>query len=183
MCYLSSMRIFPLALGALLFAVPAKADKFWLSDPAASKAAAGSLPDVLEGVLIGEDADVYHVRIVGGEIQLSKKAVFKVEKDGLTLEKILEIEKQGAAKLAASRGERKAAPAASRRRRDVTAAEASAQQPGSDSPVQAPVFDPTVGRALPVVSDAQLQRDLHAAWKATRDRDFLVALRQQRRAQ
>jgi len=183
MCYPSSMRIFPLAVGALLLAVPAKADKFWLSDPAASKAAAGSVPDVLEGVLLSEDADVYHVRIVGGEIQLSKKAVFKVEKDGLTLEKILETEKQNSAKLAASHAERKAAPAAGPRRRDVSAAEASAQRPAADGPVDAPVFDATVGRALPVVSDAQLQRDLHAAWKATRDRSYLVALRQQRRAQ
>ena len=178
------MRMFPFVLGALLLAVPAKADKFWLTDPAAKKSAEGSTPDFLEGVLLGEDANVYHVRVGGGEIQLPKKAVFKVEKDALTIEQILETEKQGAARLAASQAERKAAPAASARRKNVAAVEAAAKRSdaAADGAVQEPAFDPIVGRALPIVSDAELQRDLQLAWSLTKDRRYLTALRQLRRA-
>ena len=101
------MRYLPLTVCALLFAVPAKADKFWLSDPAAEKnAAAGSSANVLEGVLIAETEDAYQVRIVGGEVFLPKKAVFKVEKDGLTLDSIAKSEKDNSEALAAANRER-----------------------------------------------------------------------------
>ena len=87
------MRLIPLIVCTLLLSVPAKADKFWLEDPESHKnAAAGSSPAVIEGVLLSEDADGYHVRTVGGEVVLAKKSVFKIEKDGLTLDAIVKAE-------------------------------------------------------------------------------------------
>lgn len=182
------MRTLPLIACALLFAVPAKADKFWLSDPAAQKdAAAGSTPDVIEGVLLAEDADGYHLRIVGGELVLPKKAVFKIEKDGLTVDAIVKVEKDAAAVLATADRERQLLQEVARKEREIRVAEASARR-GSARPAEAsaprrdaaPAYDPVVDAIVPAAGDPVLAAKL--AWEQTGDRRWLVEMRRLRRA-
>lgn len=174
---------------ALLLALPAKADKFWLSDPADPKVEAGSSPNVIEGVLIAENDDGYHVRVVGGELFLAKKAVFKVEKDSLSLDDISKAEQQAAEANAAAERERAAAEAASRRANQVRVAEASASKAAAKvvaadaepAPAAEPAgYDPVVGRATGT-SQADLLRDAQVAWTLTKDRRYLKLLRQLRR--
>lgn len=177
---------------ALLFALPAKADKYWLSDPAAEKnAAAGSSPNVIEGVLLAEDADAYHIRVVGGELVLPKKNVVKVEKDELSLDAIVKAETEAAAKLAAQNAEREQAQTASRKARDIQILEASARRTRSevaaaraaaDAPAPQPAFDPVVGVVRGGLGAQQdLMVDAQLAWQMTRDPRYLKVLRQLRR--
>lgn len=184
------MRFLPLSACALLFALPAKADKFWLSDPAANKnAPANSSPDVIQGVLLSEDATSYHVRIVGGELVLAKKRVFKVEKDGLTVDNIVKAEKDASEALALANKERGLKQELDRKERELKAAEATAHR-GNAKPVDASMntaeaapstFDPVVGVARGV-SDAEAQLELKRLYEATRDQTYLTALRKLRRA-
>lgn len=184
LCYPGCMRIFSITACALLLALPAKADKFWLSDPAAQKnAAAGSSPDVIEGVLLAEDAEGYHIRIVGGELVLAKKSVFQVEKDGLTLDAIVKAEKDAAEALALANQERGLQAAVTKKEREVRAAEASARKSDTKATEGKAVeagFDPVVDRAP---SRTDLVRDAMLAYESTRDRAYLRAARQLRRAQ
>lgn len=182
------MRFLPLTACALLFALPAKADKFWLSDPAAQQnAPASSSPDLLEGVLLGEEGDSYRIRVVGGELLLAKKAVFKVEKDGLTVEAIAKAEKDAAETLALANRERELQQQIARKERDVKAAEAAARKRdvkpaeaslrAADEPV---AFDPVLG-GLPAMNRGDLVREMRLAYDQTGNRDYLRALRQLRR--
>ena len=87
------MRSLPLLFGALLLATTAKADTFWLSDPEdATRAAAGSAPDVLRGVMLAEEDGYYLVRVPGGEVRLAKESVFRIDQDDLDLEAIAAAE-------------------------------------------------------------------------------------------
>lgn len=186
------MRFPLLCAAALLFALPAKADKFWLVDPAAAKnATAGSSPEVIEGVLIGQDQDGYHVRIVGGELLLAKKSVFKVEKDELTIEAIVKAEQAAAAKADAQNRDRELQQAEARKVRDIQILEAAARrtkaevQAAQAQQVPAPQagFDPVLGVMRPgYVSQQDLMLDAQLAWQMTRDPRYLKVLRQLRRA-
>ena len=181
------MRFLPLTACALLFALPAKADKFWLSDPAAQKGApATSSPDLIHGVLLGEDADGYHIRIVGGEVVLPKKLVFKVEKDDLTLDAITKSEKDAAEALAAADKERALQQQVARKERQLKAAEAAAKrsetkpaEAAAPKAVAVDAFDPALGVA--VLGRGDLMREAQLAYEATGDRSYLKALRQLRR--
>lgn len=185
------MRILPLVLGSLLFQVPAYADTFWLSDPAAQKnAAEGSQPDVVRGVLIAESDEGYHVRIVGGEVILPKSSVFKIEKDDLSIDAIVKLEQDQADALAAADRERQMAQAAARRARQVAAVEASTTKAATSTTTEAvvvaepePSFDPVLGvaRESGAINQPQLLRDLQLAWSLTQDRRYLKLLRQVRR--
>lgn len=185
------MRYLPLIAGVLLICAPAKADKFWLSDPAAQKAAAGSSPDLIEGVLVAEDDESYHVRIEGGEIVLSKKRVFKVEKDGLTLDAIVKAEGAKKEALEQANKDRVLAQAEAKQQRNVRFAEASSRSSAEAveadtsrsevSPAATQRFDPVVGVVAGVVSDAALMRDAKVLWNLTKDRRHLRDLRQLRR--
>lgn len=211
MWYSSGMRILLLPLFALCLQVPAKADKFWLSDPAAQQnAPEGSTPNVIEGVLIAESDEGYHVRTVGGEILLPKKSVFRIEKDSLSIDAIIQQEQQAAERRATSEAAPKAAPASARHtKRAVRAVDATTNRSddapnagptaGTDSvpdsvpatvPDRAPVgskpsgFDPVIGREIPPtngMSQADLMAELQLAWRLTKDKRYLVALRQLRR--
>lgn len=188
------MRILPCTLLALCFAAPAKADKFWLSDPAAEKnAAEGSRPNVIEGVLLAEDAEGYHVRIVGGEVLLQKKLVFRIEKDALSIDAIVQQEQAAAKALAEADEARRAANAAIPRQRTrggVQAAEAAAKR-SEAAPAPAPAestaapagFDPVVGRIVPGTgpSHADLLAEAQRQWSLTKDRRYLSLLRKLRR--
>src|SRR5262249_42310896 len=71
----------PLALLAALALAPASTpDKFWLEPPDRKVAVEGSLPAVIEGVLLDQTDKQYHVRVVGGELWLDKAKVVKLEK-------------------------------------------------------------------------------------------------------
>jgi hypothetical protein len=184
------MRFIPLSACALLLALPAKADKFWFSDPATAKnAPAGSSPDCLQGVLISEDATSYHIRVVGGELVLAKKSVVKVEKDGLTLENIQKSEKDAADALALANKERTLKQELDRKERELRAVEASARH-GNARPVEAsaprpevapPTFDPVLGVARGV-SDVATQLELKRLYEETGDQSYLTDLRRLRRA-
>ena len=185
------MRYLPLIAGVLLICAPAKADKFWLSDPAQQPATAGSSPDLIQGVLVAEDDEAYHVRIEGGEVLLPKAQVFKVEKDGLTLTDITKAEASSKKALAQANKDRVAAQAQASKRRKARIVEASARRTAraieaDASRRQAPAlpaarFDPIIGVVTGGISDAALIRDTEALWKRTRDRRYLRQLRQLRR--
>lgn len=185
------MRYLPLIAGVLLFCAPAKADKFWLTDPKAEQqsAADGSSPNLIEGVLVAEDDEGYHIRTVGGEILLPKKSVFKVEKDGLTLDAIVKAEKDGKESGEQANQERRTAQANAKRMRDVRIAEASARRSAEAVEASADVgqasqgsgFDPVLGVATGYDSMAAMLHDAQIAWSLTKDRRYLRLLRQLRR--
>jgi hypothetical protein len=187
------MRILPYTLLALCLAAPAKADKFWLGDPADKRVAEGSQPNFVEGVLLAESAEGYHVRIVGGEVLLPKHLVFKVEKDTLTIDAIVQQEQAAAKGLAEADEARRTANAAIPRQRTrggVQAAEAAAKRseaapaPASaDRVAPAAEFDPVVGRIVPgtVPSHADLLAEAQRQWSLTKDRRYLNLLRKLRR--
>jgi Xaa-Pro aminopeptidase len=172
------MRFLALTACALLFALPAKADKFWLTDPAAQKTATpGSSPELIEGVLIAESDEGYHVRVVGGELLLPKQSVCKIEKDDLSLDAIVKAERAAAEQSAAAERERVAAQQAAKNQRELQAMEAAARRSAAAVPAPAAaanvVRGPTIQQDL--VADAQL------AYELTRDRRYLRVLRQLRR--
>ena len=128
-CYPLAMRYLPLIAGVLLICAPAKADKFWLTDPKDEQnAAAGSSPNLIEGVLVAEDEEGYHVRVEGGQILLPKASVFKVEKDDLTIDAIVKAETDSKQVGEDANQDRRATQATQKRQRDVRIAEASASR-------------------------------------------------------
>jgi hypothetical protein len=187
------MRTLPFVVLALALQAPAKADKFWLSDPAAKQQATeGSSPAMIEGVLIAESDEGYHVRIVGGEVLLPKKAVFRIEKDGLSVEAIVQQELALAKAQAAAPAAAEAAPATATKRsgrRQAKAAEAAARkasEPATPAPaaVEPPAYDPVLHRATPApgtTTHAELMAEAQLAWTLTRDRRYMTLLRRLRR--
>ncbi|MCU0862608.1 MAG: hypothetical protein MUC36_02340 [Planctomycetes bacterium] len=179
------MRFLPVCVCAALFALPAKADKFWLSDPAAQQNSVGS-PEIIEGVLLAENDEGYHLRVVGGELLLPKKSVFKVEKDGLSLDAITKAERDGAERLASQNRDRELAQQAAAKGREIRVLEASARRDARAVEASGPAradgsgFDPVVGvNRGPVQAD--LMTDAQLAYEMTRDRRYLRVLRQLRR--
>jgi hypothetical protein len=184
------MRFIPLTVCAMLLCVPAKADKFWLSDPQAEQnAAEGSSPNLIEGVLIAESDEGYHVRIVGGEIILPKQSVYKIEKDALSLDNIVAAEKDAAAAGEQANEERRLTQEIRRREREIRVAEASARRSAravdasvTPEPLPAPVFDPVLGVfGDGGASDQELMIEAQIGWERTHDRRYLKLLRQLRR--
>ena len=90
-----------LACAALLALCPAaRADKFYFTTAEEdAKAAEGSVPSFVEGVLLREEGGFYVVRVEGGEIQLAKDSVKRIEKTDLTVAQLEEREKSAAEKL------------------------------------------------------------------------------------
>lgn len=184
------MRYLPVIAFALLFAAPAKADKFWLSDPKVDAAApAGSSPNLIEGVLLAENDEGYHIRVVGGELVLPKQRVFQVEKDGLTLDAIVQAERDALAAGERANEERRLVQRAQFEERRVRIAEATARRraraveasTGRGDVVVAPAtFDPVLSVATGSDHYAQM-RDARLMWEHTRDRSYLKLLRRLRR--
>ena len=185
------MRYLPLIAGVLLICAPAKADKFWLTDPESQQnSAAGSSPHLIQGVLVATDDEGYHVRIVGGEVVLSKQSVFKIEKDGLSLDAIVKAETASKQVGETANESRRAGQAAQQRMRDVRIAEASASRPAkaveassnrSAPPVTTLSFDPVLGVASGYNSQYAMMHDAQIAWVLTKDRRYMKLLRQLRR--
>lgn len=185
------MRYLPLIAGVLLICAPAKADKFWLTDPKVEQnAPAGSSPNLIEGVLIAEDDEGYHVRVAGGEILLPKQSVFKVEKDELSIDAIVKLEADSKQQGELDNQERRLTQATNRQEREVQAAEASVRRAAraveadvssAAEPAQAGGFDPVLGIATGYNSQFEMMRDAQLAWTMTKDRRYLQVLRQLRR--
>lgn len=186
----------PLLLTVTLLLLPGTApDKFWL-DSAAGANAEGSRPAVVEGVLLGEDATSYHVRVAGGEIWLPKSQVVKVEKDGLTVEALEqqekahkeEAQKEGTQKAEAAPVAEAAPAPADKAAGAVEAADAAASKPVE--PEAAPAeeiparYDAIRGRFVPGSAPTQTDylRELEAAYAASGNRAVLRELRRARRA-
>ncbi|MBK8098234.1 MAG: hypothetical protein IPK26_14070 [Planctomycetes bacterium] len=181
------MKTFSLVLAALLLAPAARADKFYLGTAEeAKKVAEGSNPTTIEGVLLAETDTHYHIRVVGGEVVLEKKGVFKVEKDAMTVADIVKVEKDLADKSAAEAKARDAskpveAAGAGLRGKPVEAAVGGEAVADGKPAVGEPAgFDPVVGKV--VGGDAALIDEVEAAWTLTKDRKYLKLLRKLRRA-
>ncbi|MGE3174783.1 MAG: hypothetical protein AB7O97_19290 [Planctomycetota bacterium] len=168
-------------------------DKFWFEAPEAAQVE-GSAPAFVEGVLLDETDDAYHVRVVGGEVWLPKAQVVKVEKDRLTTQRIERAEQKAAED--AQKAAAESAPPAGEGEVDEVATEV-AEPPCCDpheelavveefvatAPVVPPHYDPVlhVLRVDPACSDWTLIRDLELAYEVTRDRTYIKLLRVMRR--
>lgn len=172
---------------SLLLSPHGTPDKFWLTQGDAN--AEGSRPAVVEGVLLGEDATSYHVRVKGGEVWLPRAQVAKVEKDALTVEAIERLEteekekRQEAAK--AAEAEAKPAPEGEKAASEAPAAKSDAAKPVEQAQEEQPArFDPVRGRFQPGTAPARQSplRALEASYEASGDRAVLKELRRARRA-
>ena len=185
------MRYIPLFAGVLLICAPAKADKFWLTDPNTKQSSvAGSSPNLIEGVIVAEKDGLYHVRIVGGMVMLAKKSIFKVEKDDLTLDAIIQAEADSKESGNAANASRRAAQSSQRSIRVVrstnapTSRKATAMEASTSRSVAAVTnnnFNPVLGVARGNSSQHEMMRDAKNSWNRTKDRHFLKLLRQLRR--
>ena len=128
-------RLITASLAVFCLTAPAAADKFYLgSEDDAKKAAEGSLPDVIEGVLLREEDGAYVLRVENGELRLAKSSVYKVEKDGLTVADLEKRESEAKAMLAEAntrRAELQAAEASATREAREASAQAESQMPES----------------------------------------------------
>ncbi|MEC8251742.1 MAG: hypothetical protein VYA51_13760 [Planctomycetota bacterium] len=176
------MRLPLLCATALFFAAPAHADRFWLTDPEdAAKAAPGSSPAVIEGVLLADEGGYYQIRVVGGELRVPKAAVFKVESDAQTLETLAAAEAAGQQQRAQDdreRRERQRSRRAGRGRAPrARVAEASFSRP--EAPARS--FDPVLGVSSTDNGSLQRMQEAKRAFAQTRDRRYLKLLRRLRR--
>lgn len=179
-----TMRLlFLAALAPLAFQPQLHADRFHLaSAQEESKAAEGSSPSIIEGVLLGEENGMYRLRVVGGEMWLAKSSVQRVEKDALT---VADVEAREKAQAAAATTPAQNAVEATARRSDKAAADAVV----APAPVAAPApvrvrFDPVLGTMVDpaeLMADAMLERELAFAYTMTKDRRYIRLLRQLRR--
>ena len=115
------------ALACALLTPTASADRFYLGSEAedAKMVNGGTF---IEGVLLRAVNGSYVVRVEGGEITLARSQVYKIEKDGLTVEDLERREKARAQQLAD----------ANTRRVEAQAVEASAQREAREARAAAP---------------------------------------------
>jgi hypothetical protein len=107
----------------LAFQAPALATKYHFADEKESKDTVGNAEGrFVQGVLLKEDKTTYTIRVVGGEITITKASVKRIENDGMTVAMIDTVESDRAAAVAATETQR----------REVRAAEASSQR-GADN--------------------------------------------------
>ncbi|MBI5850216.1 MAG: hypothetical protein HZB39_04145 [Planctomycetes bacterium] len=171
------------------------ADRFHLGSPDTAAKITDGTPDFVQGVLLREENGAYVIRVEGGEMQLQKSLVWKVESDGLTVEQVQKRETERAEELARANARRAvqlgaAAEARFERLREVRAAEAAAKREEQSRAVEAvagsrTVYDPilhtavevgvggivgdTVRRELGGVLRNALERDLRDVRRAVRD--------------
>ncbi len=191
------MLIPTLLAGLLLSSGPsAPPDTFWL-ETGARAGVEGSSPRSIEGVLLDQDEDFYHLRVEGGELWLAKAQVVKIDKNSTTVAAIEAAEKQAHAQrtAAAKAAElaRRAAAEAAALAEPAAASEAVFSGVVLDDVTAAPAettrvrearhFDPVLGavRGGHEIGDARLLRDLELAYQLTHDRSYLKLLRKLRR--
>jgi|GEM_PF-5825286 len=186
------MRNLSLLFSAALLAAPANADQFWLTDrSSAANAAAGSSPEVIEGVLLADEGGYYRVRVAGGEVFLRKSTVFAVEKDDLNVEAIVAAEVANKAEGERANRERGAAQSTSRSRSRNPRAERRGSRAGDEARVveasltrsaaSPSSFDPVVGAVANGDRQQELMRAAERAYALTKDRRHLKQLRRLRR--
>lgn len=181
------MRSTLFTLLALCLGAEARADKYWLTDADTAKPG----HEVLDAVLLRETATTYHLRLVGGEIELPKSRVWKVERDGLTVARIeaqeLALRTAAEAADAERRAEQQAEPPPPTRGEPVEAS-AVRERPAPPAPATAPAkttpakgyYDPILRRYVRApgeLSPTELRRELQFAYRMTRDPRYLAALR------
>ncbi|MEC7724552.1 MAG: hypothetical protein VYD05_03480 [Planctomycetota bacterium] len=176
------MRLPLLCVTAFLIAAPARADRFWLTDPDdAAKAASGSSPAVIEGVLLAEEGGYYQIRVIGGEVRIPKAAVFKVESDAQTLETLAAAEAAGQEQRTQDDRDRRERQRSRRAGRDraprARVAEASFSRP--EAPARP--YEPELGVSSNDNGHLQRMQDAERAFAQTRDRRYLKLLRRLRR--
>ena len=126
------------SLALALLAQPASADKFYFGSADDQKKTQGNAThdNFIQGVLLKEDKDSYTIRILGGEMQVAKSMVYKVDKDGLTVAQLEATEagrKDALAQAETQRRQLIAAEAAVCGDDRARAAEATATRGGRDS--------------------------------------------------
>lgn len=172
------MRILLLMTVAMALCAPAKADKFWLEDPAnAAKSAEGSTPLYLQGVLLGEADGYYEIRVEGGTLRLPKASVHRIDKDALTVAEVDAAEQDRRDALASADAERQQLLAARTVRRNVVV-EAREASVSTDDVGAVPAFDPVLGV---VRVDRDPLAELRLRFPEGRDRNERKVLRQLRR--
>ncbi len=204
------LRLALASLAALVLSPYASADKFYFtSDEETAKEEVDSLPDVVEGVLIAQDDENYTIRVEGGEVQVAKDMVFKIESDGLTVADLEAREAAAAPALAQADEERMQFLAAERaeaaaRRAEAFAVEAALIEAEINAAAAAanavympgvpPVlieasyyYDPIIGvgvRRYPgpgMGESAALLRDMFYRYQQYRTPDLARQMRQMRR--
>jgi hypothetical protein len=179
------MRQLLLCTIALLFAAPAHADRFWLTDPNdAAAAAPGSSPEVIEGALLSDEGGYYRIRVVGGELSLPKSTVFRVDRDDQSVETVAAAEaasQEAGARADRERIERQRSKRSARKRKGSGArgAVVEASLTKRESPPIA--FDPIIGATDPSDQQQARMREAARAFEQTRDRRYLKLLRKLRR--
>ena len=141
-------RLATLGLCAALLAPSAHADKFYFSTAEEDQALPeGSQPSYLEGVLLREEENRYVIRVEGGEVQIPKAQVKRIEKDGLTVEQLADREDAAKERLAA----------ANRARDEVGVAEASARGSAraTEAAARSNAQEATADRMVNIVVDFQ----------------------------
>ena len=189
-------RIASASLVLALLAQPANADKFYFGSDDDQKKTVGNAANdnFVEGVLLKEDKDSYTIRILGGEMNVAKSMVYKIERDGLT---VAQLETREAARkdaLAQADNNRRQLQAAEATfRRDARATEATMRRGRVPSRLNIDVdfrgiighfrtggraikpFDPVIGRsnlsALPAMVDIYM-RGLLAEQRGDRPTPF-----------
>ena len=201
------LRLALVPLAALVFSPYASADRFYFtSDEETAKEEVDSIPDAIEGVLTAEDEENYTIRVEGGEIQIAKDMVVKIERDALTVADIEAREASNAPALADAELARREfltverAEAAARRAEvrameaalveaEIVAASEAVYVPGVPPVLQdASYYDPILGvvRApgYPTVGigeSSALLRDMFYRYQQRRSRDMARQMRQMRR--
>ncbi len=201
------LRLALASLAALVLSPYASADKFYFtSDEETALEEEDSIPDVIEGVLTAEDDENYTIRVEGGEVQVAKDLVLKIERDDLTVADIEAREQANAPALAQIDEERQQflaaerAEAAARRAEyfameatlveaEINAAAAAAQAvyvPGVPPAIlDASYFDPIIGvpgyRGPGIAESAALLRDMFYRYQQIRTPEMATQMRQMRR--
>ncbi len=149
-------------LALLTLAPAASADKFYLGSAEDAAKSSGS-PRAIQGVLLEDDEESYTIRIEGGLVTIPRSLVYKIEKDGVTIADLENVENRQRESLAAADDARIAIQAAEReareeRLREIRQAEEDARiaaeqayydesrlNGGYDVPVYDPVLDVATG--------------------------------------
>ncbi len=183
MTHLRCLTAVALTLG---ICTPAAADRFHFSAPDAEE----MQQRIIEGVLLKEENGNYVIRVEGGEITVPKSTVQKIEKDGLTVAKLEEREKNAREALAQANLEREAARRAEATvrenlRESARAAEASASRASEvvEETAGVAIYDPVIGRVSPIdmAVEHEIRRELGGHIRRAVQRELRQVRRELRR--
>ena len=144
-------RLILSTLALLTLAPAASADKFYLGSAEEAEKTSGS-PRAIQGVLLEDAEESYTIRIEGGLVTIPKSLVYKIEKDGVTIQDLENVENRLRESLAAADDARIEIQAAEREARAERLREIREEQERIDydesqingSDYDAPVYDPVL---------------------------------------